>query len=184
MSVADEASRYDANQTCPLRHLVGAVWRAARRPSGYRPVHREPGFRVGGTGGHLRQRRANGIDRVLAVPGRAHAIDGPGSANVVHDGLPHGRAVDLHLDDDRNIREAAEHIAQRWDAHAALAEWIAAPIVGEAASGIDLRQLGGRPGPYQSGPARRAIERGVVTDDGDAVRREVHVELEPVCAGG
>jgi hypothetical protein len=184
MSVTDEAPRYDAHQPSPLGHLVGGVGRATDRPSRDRPVHREPGFRVGGAGGELRKSRPHGIDRVLPVPGRAYAIDGAGGANVVHDGQPHRRAVDLHLDNDRNLRKAPEHVAQRGDPHAALAERKAAAIVREAASGIDRRQLGGCPRPHRAGPARRAIERRVVTDDGDAVRREMDVELEPVGARG
>jgi hypothetical protein len=67
---------------------------------------------MGRAGRHPWQRRADGVDRALAVAGGAHAIDSIRRAHLFGDRLPHRRAVDFHLHDDRNTGIAVQHRAQ------------------------------------------------------------------------
>jgi hypothetical protein len=92
--------------------------------------------------------------------------------------------IELHLDDDRNIPEAAEHVAKHWNAHPAPTKWIRTGGIDPTISGIDPRELGRGATIDGSGCIGGSVERRVVAHDDDPIGGKVYVEFQPVSTGG
>ncbi len=102
------------------------------------------------------------------------------------DGINHGargrvRAI-LDLDDERDSRVAFEDLGERGHALPSPAPG-AAFVLGKAISGVHACELIRGPARDRSRGVGAPIEIRVMVHDRHAVTREVHVELEPVCAG-
>lgn len=78
---------------------------------------------------------------------------------------------------------AGQHGRQRRHADALAAERVTTILL-EAIAGVDVRQVIGREIADRAGVIGSAIERLVVDDDGNAIRRQLHIELQAVGAEG
>ncbi len=97
--------------------------------------------------------------------------------------MSHLAMIDLHLDDDRNVPEPAEHLAQCRNTHAARPKGMAPGRIDPAVPGIDPRELGRGATIDGARGIRGAVERRVVAHDDHPVGGEMHVQLQPVGTG-
>jgi hypothetical protein len=88
--------------------------------------------------------------------------------------------IDLHFDDDRDIPESTEDVAQRGNTDTAPSKRMVTAGVGPPVSRINPRELD-RGAPMDgTGRARGPVERRVVTHHNNPVRGKVDVEFQPV----
>ena len=84
-----------------------------------RAIQSEPHVPAARAARYRRQRLTRRSNGTRSIRCRTYAIDGRCGQDLGCQGLSHLAMIDLHLDDDRHIPEAVEHIAKRRDADAA-----------------------------------------------------------------
>jgi hypothetical protein len=123
---------------------------------------------------------AQGIDRGLIERSDADPVDRGRFLDRRADGAGQLRLAALHLDDDPRA-VFRQHRIERRHANALAAKRVRA-VAGEVIAGVDARQLAGGERIDRTLPIGGAVERAIVDDDGDAVARQLDVDLEAVGA--
>ena len=180
--------RTNAGDTTRMRPAYSGTWKATYGWSlihGHRTHDRcsvQRASLLRRAGDHLRDAR-RGSRR--SSPGRTIRRRCDRSASALSNRRRHRarqlRLAALHLDDDARRRMPRQHVIEQRHADALAAKRMRAVEL-EAEARIDARELGGGQGADGAGAIGRAIERGVVNDDGNAVGGELDVDLEAVGA--
>ena len=138
---------------------------------------------MGRAGCQLGERFPNGAHAERTESGRARSVHGSGRADLIRNRASHFGMIDLHLDNDPNVRVATEHLPEGGYGNTLIAKWELTLSQREPVPCIDSGKLSGGQGGHRPRRIRCAVERWVVTDDRNTVGRQMDVEFESVSTG-